>query len=39
MKLFRVLLYAVYKNVFPQICVFISGDRLIFGVFTVLFMK
>ena len=27
------------RTTFPQICVFISGDRLIFGVFTVLFMK
>ena len=27
------------RTTFPQICVFISGDRQIFGVFTVLFMK
>ena len=27
------------KTSFPELCVVISGDRLIFGVFTVLFVK
>ena len=27
------------KKSFPEICVAISGDRLIFRVFTVLFVK
>ena len=43
MKLFIVLLYTVCmlytKTSFPDICVAISGDRLIFGVITVLFVK
>ena len=37
MKLIRVLLYT--RTSFRDICVAIFGDRLIFGVFTVLFVK